>query len=224
MRCIYCKEESRGSVRAAHVAPQALIPSDTYLPLGAECDSCNEYAGQLEAAFIHHNRVWPILIFLGIPGKKQRPRKRLGHLVRDGDSISVGVRKVEKITFTRDTVEIQMGDPPEFNDLKFRRGLHHMAFNYLAWKKGVEYVLHPQFDNVRRYVRWAKPGEAWAYAQVMYPDDRPNKKLRLTLIDNAPGCIVRFISFLDEFYVDLLNTGSLHEWGRKNLPEGVGLL
>jgi hypothetical protein len=99
-----------------------------------------------------------------------------------------------------------------------------MALNYLAWKKGVEYALDPGYDNVRSYVRQAKPGEKWPYAQLMYPDHQVNRKLRLTLIESAPGCVVRFISFLDEFYVDLQGTGTLHTWAEEHLPEDVGLL
>lgn len=200
------------------------MPSDVTLPLGAECDGCNEYAGQLELALIHHNRIWPILMLAGIRGKKGRPRKRLGRFTRTQDGLSVESRDIARITFTKDAVDVQVSDPPEYDDLRFRRGLHHMAFNYLAWKKGLDYVLDSKFDPVRQYVRQAQPGQAWTYAQVMYPDDRPNKTLRLTLLDNAPGCVVRFISFLDEFYVDLLNTGHLHAWARTNLPEGVGVL
>ncbi len=99
-----------------------------------------------------------------------------------------------------------------------------MAFNYLAWKRGTDHVLGSEFDDVRHYVRYAKRGESWPYAQVKYPDDAPNTKLRLTLMRDAPGCVVRFVSFLDEFYVDLLNTGQLHQWAEQNLPAGVGLL
>lgn len=60
-----------------------------------------------------------------------------------------------------------------------------MAFNYLAWKRGVDYSLRSEFDGVRRYIRSAKRGEVWPYAQVQYPDDFVNKKLRLTLLK---GC------------------------------------
>ena len=224
MVCIYCKQDSGNSKRQAHVAPQGLIPSTTCLPLGAECDGCNEYAGQLETAFIHHNRVWPVLMLARIPGKKGDPRKRLGHFARDNDALSVPGRSVSSITFAPGSVEIQLPDPPQFDDLKFRRGLHHMSFNYLAWKKGVDYALDSRLDAVRNYIRHAKRGEAWPYAQVMHPDDYLNKKLRLTLIENAPGCIVQFISYLDEFYVDLLNSGALHDWARQKLPQGVLLL
>lgn len=222
--CIYCKHDSLTSKRQAHIASQGLIPSETCLPRGTECDDCNEYAGQLETAFIHHNRIWTVLMLASIPGKKGRPRKRLAHFVRNSDALSVDGRRVSKITFAPGSVDIQLPDPPEFDDLKFRRGLHHMAFNYLAWKKGVDYVLHSRFDPVRHYIRYAKRGEAWSYGQVMYPDDRPNKRLRLTLIESAPGCVVRFISYLDEFYVDLLKTGALHDWARRELPQGVLLL
>jgi hypothetical protein len=165
--------------------------------------------------------------FLCLPeflGKKGRPRKRLGHFARDSDALSVEGRRVCNITFAPGFVDIQLPDPPQFDDLKFRRGLHHMAFNYLAWKKGVNYVLDARFDAVRNYIRYAKPSEAWPYAQVMYPDDRPNRRLCLTLIESTPGCVVQFISYLDEFYVDLLNSGALHDWADQELPQGVLLL
>jgi hypothetical protein len=223
MKCIYCQEASLAT-RQAHVAPQALLPNDLLLPMGAECDSCNEYAGQLETAFIHHNRIWTILMVAGIPGKKGKPRKRLGNLTRDGDKLTFDRRAVVKVTSTPTSVDVEFRDPPEFDDLKFRRGLHHLAFNYLARKKGVDFAHQARFDAVRRYVRRAKPREAWPYAQVMYPDWPPNKNLRLTLMEEAPGYTVRFISFLDEFYVDLLNTGELHTWAERTLPGGVGLL
>ena len=224
MQCIYCKGDSSTSVRTAHIAPQALVPTDVHLPLGAECDPCNEYAGKLETAFIHHNRIWPILMLAGVPGKKGRPRKRLGHLERHGDTLHL--IHFDKIQFNKDgRIHVHTtADPPEYDNLKFRRGLHHMAFNYLAWKRGTDHVLSSELDDVRRYVRYAKRGESWPYAQVMYPDNAPNKELRLTLMRAAPGCVVRFISFLDEFYVDLLNTGQLHQWAEQTLPEGVGLL
>jgi hypothetical protein len=99
-----------------------------------------------------------------------------------------------------------------------------MAFNYLAWKEGVNYVLDSRFDAVRNYIRHAKQGEAWPDAQVMYPDDRLNKKLRLTLIESAPGCVVQLMSYLDGFYVDLLNSGSLHKWARQEVPPEILLL
>jgi hypothetical protein len=160
----------------------------------------------------------------GIPGKRGKPRKRLGGFSRTEKGISVHQRDIAKITFGPGSVDVQLADPAEFDDLKFRRGLYHMAFNYLTWKKTPDHVLDPRFDPVRRYVRRASAGESWPYAQVMYPDDRPNFKLRLTLLDDAPGCTVRFISFLDEFYVDLLNSGNLHAWARATLPDCVGLL
>jgi len=180
-------------------------------------------AGQLETAFLHHNRIWPILIMAGIPGKKGRPRKRLGHFNRERNRIWVDVHP-SNMTITETSLHVQLPDPAEYDELKFRRGLYHMAFNYLAWKKGVDYSLRSEFDDVRRYIRCAKRGEVWPYAQVQFPDDSGNKKLRLTLLEDAPGCVVRFISFLDEFYVDLLGSGKLHSWARQALPDGTGLL
>ena len=95
---------------------------------------------------------------------------------------------------TGDTPQVHIPDSPEHDDLKFRRGLYHVAFNYLAWKMGADHVLQPVYNDVRRYVRYAHRGEAWPYAQVQYPDDQFNEQLEL--LDEAPGKVVRFISYL----------------------------
>ena len=99
-----------------------------------------------------------------------------------------------------------------------------MAFNYLVYKKGTDHALKREFDPVRKYIRFAAQGETWPYAQIMYPDNSLNAVLRLTLLNEAPVCVIRFISYIDEFYVDLLSSGELHAWARENLPESVGLL
>lgn len=119
MTCIYCKDESSTSKRQAHVAPQGLMRSDVCLPPGAECDPCNEYAGQLETAFLHHNRIWPILIMAGIPGKKGRPRKRLGHFNREQDRIWVDVHP-SNLTIKGTSLHVQLPDPAEYDELKCR--------------------------------------------------------------------------------------------------------
>jgi hypothetical protein len=128
---------------------------------------------------------------------------------------------VSKIVFVGKKVTFHLPDPPEYDNLKFRRGLYHMAFNYIAWKKGASYALRSEFDRVRQYVRYAERGEAWPYAQVIQPDSNVNKKLELGFLDEAPGCVVQFISFVDEFYVDLLGTADFQSWVRQHLPQST---
>lgn len=222
--CIYCRRDSSTSKRKAHIAPQALIKTSTVLPLGAECDDCNERAGKLEKAFIHHNRIGPVLLVSGAPGKRGRPRKQIGHMVHlEKGGFSVKQTGIDSITFGPGSVHVQIKSPSEFDDGKFRRGLYHMAFNYLAWKKGVPFVLDQRFDGVRKYVRFAGYGEAWPYAQVMFPDEKPNPRMSLTLLEDVPGCVVRFVSVLDEFYVDLEGATTLHTWAKTALPPETGL-
>jgi hypothetical protein len=223
MRCIYCLTESSTSKRRAHVAPEAILQNDVTLPLGAECDRCNPRLGRVDTALLFHNRIWGPIILLGAPGKNG-PRQRLGHFQRDTEGqLTANVRQ-EWLTRDESGPQIISPDPPEYDELRFRRGLYHMAFNYVAMKLGVESALEARFDRVRRYVRYARRGESWPYAQVEYPDDQINQTLRLSIIPDAPGVTVLFISYLDEFYVDVLRTGELHDWARNSLPPGTGLL
>ena len=226
--CIYCLQDSSDSRRKAHIVPEALIQNDVILPAGAECDKCNEYAAKLEKAFIHHNRIWPTLIIAGVPGKRGKRRHRLGHFTRTRPDVVEAQIPPQcfAIEFSQTGVHLRINlpDPPEFDDKLFRRGLYHIAFSYVAWKRGVEYALRPEFDRVRQYVRRARFGEAWPYAQVMYEDSVPRTELRITLLEDAPGVTVRLRTFADDFFMDVAGSGRLHEWAARNLGDEVGLL
>ncbi|MBK8246689.1 MAG: hypothetical protein IPK85_04730 [Gemmatimonadetes bacterium] len=97
-----------------------------------------------------------------------------------------------------------------------------MAFNYLAWKLGPETALESQFDDARRYVRYAKRGESWPYAQRMYPEEEGPRALRLTMLPGE-GHRVRFRSFHDDFFVSLTSPETLHSWAAGEVPD-AGLL
>lgn len=232
MRCIYCPADATGAERNAHVIPQGLGSTDMVLPAGVECDSCNEYAGSLELALLHHNHIWPILMLLGVPGKRDRPRERLGFMERtvEGNLVMRAPASRTKTSITPGKVEIEGGDPSEFDNAKFRRALHHIAFNYVVRERGHEHGLRAEYDEVRRYVRNARPGERWPYAQVIVQSEHTrstlvqSKRLNLAIMPDAPGLVVRFECYVDDFYVDLLNSGELHEWAARALPAGVGLL
>ena len=183
------------------MAPQAIVANDTVLPMGAECDSCNSRLGRMDNAFLHYNRIRVPVFMYGVPGKRGRYRKQLGHFVRLPDN-RFGA-EVPESCISADasggSLSIQLPDPPQFDDLKFRRGLYHMAFNYVAYKRGVDYALGSQFDHVRQYIRYAPRGAKWDYAQTQYPDDQINRTLSLSLVKDAPGLVVRFVSYFDEF-------------------------
>lgn len=224
MNCIYCLEDSSGSKSEAHIVPEGFLTSDVVLEPGIECDECNQYASQLETALIHHNRIWAPIMMTGARGKGGRRRKHLGHMERTSpDRLTLWARK-DHVEEEDGHVSISLPDPPEYDELKFRRGLYHIGLNYVAWKLGHEAALEPRFDDARRYVRRARRGESWPYAQVMFKDDRPRNTLRISRIRDAPGFVVRLMSYIDDFYIDVEGTGRLHHWAAQALPDRVGLL
>lgn len=52
----------------------------------------------------------------------------------------------------------------------------------------------------------------WPYGQVSYENFYPRRKLCIRWEPDAPGLTVRFESYIDDFYVDTINTGGLDEW------------
>lgn len=84
MRCIYCLQDSSSSRSIPHVAPEALGPHDLALPVGAICDDCNQYLGrELDSVLMTHPVIALFVQFLGIHGKRGRPRQQLGNVRRD---------------------------------------------------------------------------------------------------------------------------------------------
>jgi len=71
----------------------------------------------------------------------------------------------------KNTVRVLLMPPPTFDLLKYRRALHHIAFNAVASIVGEAQVLRPEFDSLRKYLRSPKRGEAWTYAEAMAPTD-----------------------------------------------------
>lgn len=231
--CIYCREDSTRAKGQDHVYPEALGKHDLKLPLGAVCDSCNVYFSGLDSALIAHNHIWSVIQLLGLLGKKGKPRKKLGSMHRSSDSriisLQANQRQITKIQFDSKRVHVEVKDPPEFKDLLFRRALHRFAFNVVAYEKSPAHVLQECFDPVRKYIRSPRRGEAWPYAQVIVNKKTMKRselegRISFGITPDAPGLCVRLSIFVNDFYVDLLATGNLHEWARANLPDGTGLL
>jgi hypothetical protein len=108
--------------------------------------------------------------------------------------------------------QIVFPDPVEFDEFKFRRCLGHIALNYVAWKFGWDAALEERFDPLRKYVRYGSRSMKWPYGQVSYEDSQPRKKLNIGWEPAAPGLTVKFESYIDDFYIDTLNTGKLETW------------
>lgn len=228
MTCIYCLKATSGAEGRAHVFPEAILANDSVLPKGAVCDGCNNYLSELDRVLILHNHIWPVIQMFGFPGKKGRSRKKLGFMERsDPDTpwrMRVAGKDITRITFDQNGVHIETSDPSGFDDLKFRRALHHVAFNFLALDSRADFVTGPRFNQARRYIRMPKPKEAWSYAQVIVQRHSVRSVLGASRIPDAPGETVLLSIFSDDFFVDLLNTGALHSWARDHLPPGTGFL
>jgi hypothetical protein len=72
-----------------------------------------------------------------------------------------------------------------FDFLRFRRALHHIALNLIAYQDGPERALDSSFDAIRRYVREPKKGESWPFLQKIWPllDTDREVKLGVNLIE-----------------------------------------
>lgn len=230
--CIYCREDSTHAEGQEHVYPEALGQHEFKLPRGAVCDACNAYLSRLNSALVAHNHIWPVIQFLGLPGKTGKPRKKLGYIDRDLDSGAVSLqvrqRQLRSIQFESRRIHVEAKDPPEFSDMLFRRALHCFAFNAVAYETSPANVLRECFDRARRFIRAPQRGETWPYAQVIIKKTARISELEdrvsFAIVPDAPGMFVRLSMFADDFFVDLFATGKLHEWARESLPDGTGLL
>lgn len=217
--CIYCKTDSSNSKQIAHIVSTSFGENNTYLPIGAECDGCNNYASTLEKSFLHHNRIRMPILMRGIKGRVGKRRSNLGGNFRVDNK-----KETFHFQFREDQMVVENGEtkiylptPREFNDVNFRRCLYHIAFNYVCWKFGQQEALDKRFDSVRKYVRKPKPKESWMYAQVSYPDDLIRKRLEILWVKDSPGLIIKFESFIDDFYMDLYQNSGFQVWVQEHL-------
>lgn len=214
MKCIYCLNDSSAAKGVAHIFPEAIFKNDVTLPIGSVCDECNNYLKELDSALIAHNHIWPLIQLIGLPGKKGKPRKKLGFMELSEDAQSLSMKftqkNIGKISFTGKQVQIHVKNPQNFDDKLFRRALHHIAFNALTFMGGKELMMNNIFNNARKYIRQPKKGEIWPYIQ-QFPSERQNP-VDAQPIPSTHGLIIRLGIFHDDFYVDLLNTGDLHSW------------
>jgi hypothetical protein len=219
---------------AAHVIPQGLGQNANVFPPGIVCDGCNPYFGRtLEPALIRHPTLAYDMLRLDVPGRDGAPRQILGNWERTGDG-GVLVPMAPPQDHGRDRGRPNVGLlpilDPRFDQLEFRRGLHLLAFNVLGFLRATGRAQSPaldpmdaRFDPVRRYIREARPTEAWTFLE-RYDRPRVGGNVAVHLFDWGGVIIGRIRAFSFEFYVDLLNTGNLLAWAETQGVSRVRLI
>jgi hypothetical protein len=230
MLCIYCLKDSSNAKSLPHVVPEAITKNGVTLPRGAVCDDCNHYLGhELDSALLNHPVVAMLVQLLGTPGKRGRPREVAGNVKRDEIKRELVIPCAAPETVTdaqgRRSQKVKPLVDPSFNLLRFRRALHHVAFNAVALRDGVERVLDARYDPVRRYVRRPHKGESWPYLQH-FDFDRGVARDVTTVILREPE--TEYVAFIVgktmTFGVDLRNPGTRDEIRRTEFPEGTELV
>jgi hypothetical protein len=224
MTCFYCGNNSDLTTGLAHICPEALVKNAHTLPLGAICDSCNNYFGaNLDSALLEHPVIALCVQTLGLPGKRGKPRSELGNISRDHAKRTITF-PVETPEFSHhpDGSRIATIRPlahPKFESTRFSRALHYVALNAAAAFLGLDRVLEPDFDPVRRYVRFPKKGEAWPFASYSADLEPIRKLVEVDGVETEDAAISHLKIFSLDFYVDLLNSGLLEQWVKQHVPD-----
>jgi hypothetical protein len=182
------------------------------------CDGCNGYFGNtLEPELIRHPSVAWAIQKARVPGKAGKVRSVVGNIVRTGDPdpgfrVDIAPIKVSQNPEGRVEITVLPLLDPNFNLLRFRRALHLVAFNCLAYQLGAAEALHPMYDRVRTYVRRPfRRDEAWPFAVVYDPPHDQEVDAELFAASEL-GSVMRIGLYTHSFYVDLLNRGTLEAW------------
>jgi hypothetical protein len=181
-QCIYCRTATSNATGVAHVFPEAVIKNDFTLPRGAVCDRCNQYLGhELDATIVQYPAVAIYVQFAGLPGKSGSPRELIGGIsltqLESGLSdlrMLASECKVQANADGRRIARWIVSPTPAFEMRRFRRGLHHIALNAVAFRNGATYALSARFDPIRNYVRRPQRTEAWAFGEgTIDPTEAP---------------------------------------------------
>jgi hypothetical protein len=196
------------------VLPEAIWQSHFVLARGAVCNDCNGYLGKLDSAVAGETKIAACIQTFALPGKAGKPRQSLGRFQRRGPSeIRVTYAAGDELERVERRWSFELGPPRGWSQWKFNRGLHHIAFNFLAWATSLEFVLREDFNPARKYVRQPDKGETWPYSFATL-GATPRPEIDLTSLQEGPGRLVGIKLFNLCYFVDLLNTGEGHEWIR----------
>ena len=147
MRCIFCKEDSSTSRSVEHIVPESLGSPDHVLPVGAVCDSCNQYFSRkverqvLESPMFRHIRA-------GMEVLSKRGRVP-GWEPADG----IGRPALRQMSRFLAKVGLEV--------------LAHKTLNVPSWNE--ELVNCRGLDNLRRFARYNE-GADWPFTtRTLYP-------------------------------------------------------
>jgi len=218
MICIYCHQDSGLNPGLAHIFPEALGANDKVLPRGTVCDGCNQYLGKrLDENLVRYPSIAFAIQYLASPGKKGKPRKRIGGIDREisdnPEALLQAIIDQPTITTGRDGVRrahVQLQPDPQLQMSRFRRALHHVAFNVVAGLEGPEHMLQAQWEPARMYIRFPQSeSEAWPYAQVSPQPGSIPRAVQGVRWESGRREIVTLQIFQTMFTVDLANAGDL---------------
>ena len=154
---------------------------------------------------------------MAIPGKKGRARKKLGVFERDVEPDADITFRVAPPNIEYDALGFRTASftpllDPKFNMDRFRRALHHIAFNAVIAKKGLAIARGDRYAAVRNYVRQPKQRERWPFAQTLTHSLEvfvPHVGAQFLDIGDDKVELMRIRIFNSDFYVDLQNRGRL---------------
>ena len=226
MRCIYCLEATTGREGEAHVFPEAIMQNDGVLPRGSVCDGCNNYLGQLDTALVAHPLISLAIQFHGLPGKTGRARDKVANVDRTVHpyGITIPCAKPQPV-LDKDGRKTGFTVSPlldrTFEPWKFRRALHHVAFNLTAAVKKVEAMFDSMYDKARKYDRFPNGREQWPYGQYVVSLEQIDRAMFGGLFDSETDEYVGLRLFQTAFFVDLRNSGGLAEFLTTQQPPGT---
>jgi hypothetical protein len=192
--------------------------------------SCNQHLGaNLDVALVNHPLIAFAVQFLGLRGgQKGGLRPELGGITgdepRSAITIPVALDEAEvewddQGRIASRAVSVQQLAQQGADDWKFSRALHHVAMNVVAYAKGWQFMIHPDFNPVRRYVREPLPDQQWPYALRSGSLSAIPDQLDAETIDGTPDGIIRLRIFQIECFVDIRNREGFESWVRANLPQ-----
>lgn len=227
--CLYCGKTTGPFIGEAHVFPEALVANRVVLPPGVVCDPCNSYMGQhLDSALVRQPFISLAIQFLGTPGKRGRPRARIGNVERNPDTreLIIPTEAPEEVVGAdgrrsyRARPLLDIG----YRARSFSRALYHIGLNLLALELGPDFARRPQFDGARGYVREPRRHDWKPIVSTATPLGTIRPLVEGARVREAPGETVCLRIFNFDFYVDLLDRGGLLAWAFAHLPPPVHII
>lgn len=216
--CLLCGPTSNDFKSRSHAFPEAVYPGGPALPPGIICDKCNNYVGRkLEPVLLGYPIIALPLQMGELPGKRGKPRSRIGIFDRDVVPDAAITFEIEEPEITSDPYagkkakfSINPVVDPAFDIGRLRRALHHIGFVLLAIQEGKEVAAQATYDPVRKYIRAPKKNEHWPFWQLVERLDVVIPEIEAKLAEIEDAMVVRLRLLNSEFLLDLRNTGIIN--------------